>query len=122
METTSFSLVILCLWFLSDRNLISSATQKEVVLNTISSLVIQQPQKWLKLRLSEKQITTFLFVVQSIGAAFVGIFLAAYLAGLPTTTVYHGDPIFRIPLIILGMAFLVMILSAFVLAALSKKE
>ena len=117
-----FSYIMLVVSKRQESRLITSATQKEVVLNTISSLVIQQPQKWLKLRLSEKQITTFLFVVQSIGAAFVGIFLAAYLAGLPTTTVYHGDPIFRIPLIILGMAFLVMILSAFVLAALSKKE
>ncbi|TRO45935.1 hypothetical protein E2P60_06275 [Candidatus Bathyarchaeota archaeon] len=73
------------------------------------------------MRLSEKQITTFLFAVQSVGAAFVGIFLAAYLAGLPTTTVYHEDPIFRIPLIILGVILLAMMLSAFVLAALSKK-
>jgi len=103
--------------------LITSATQKEVVLNTNSLLVIQQRQKkWLKLRLRERQITTFLFAVQSVGAAFVGIFLAAYLAGLPTTIVYHEEPIFRIPLIILGMILLVMMLSAFVLVALSKKE
>jgi len=101
--------------------LITSATQKAAVLNTNSLLIIQQQKKWLKLRLSEKQITTFLFAVQSVGAAFVGIFLAAYLAGLPTTTVYHEDPIFRIPLIILGVILLAMMLSAFVLAALSKK-
>ena len=74
------------------------------------------------MRLSEKQITTFLFVAQGVGAVFVGIFLAAYLGGLPTTLVLHSEPVFRIPLYILGVVFLVMVLSALVLAALSKKE
>jgi hypothetical protein len=63
----------------------------------------------------------FLFATQGVGAAFVGIFLAAYLAGLPTTAVFHSEPAFRIPLTILGAVLLVMVLSAFVLAALSKK-
>jgi hypothetical protein len=74
------------------------------------------------LRLSEKQINSFLFAAEGIGAAFVGIFLAAYLAGLPTTAVYHSEPAFRIPLIILGAVLLMMVLLAFVLASLSKKE
>jgi len=74
------------------------------------------------LRLSEKQVKAFLFATEGVGAAFVGIFLAAYLAGLPTTQVYHSEPAFRIPLTILGVIFLIMVLSAFVLAALSKKE
>jgi hypothetical protein len=74
------------------------------------------------LRLSEKQINTFLFATQGVGAIFVGIFLAAYLAGLPTTAVFHSEPAFRIPLTILGVALLVMVLSAFILAVLSKKN
>jgi hypothetical protein len=74
------------------------------------------------LRLSEKQIITFLFAAQGVGAVFVGIFLAAYLAGLPTTAVFHSEPAFRIPLTILGAVLLVMVLSAFVLAGLSKKD
>ena len=74
------------------------------------------------MRLSEKQVNTFLFAAEGVGAAFVGIFLAAYLAGLPTTDVYHSELAFRIPLSILGVVLLVMMLSAFVLAALSKKE
>lgn len=121
-QFVQFSYIMLVVSKRQELHLITSATQKEVVLNTNSLLVIQQQKKWLKLRLSEKQITTFLFAVQSVGVAFVGIFLAAYLAGLPTTTVYHEDPIFRIPLIILGIILLAMMLSAFVLAALSKKE
>lgn len=76
----------------------------------------------LLLGLSEKQINAFLFAVQGVGAAFVGIFLAAYLAGIPTTVVFHSEPAFRIPLTIFGVALLVMVVSAFILAALSKKE
>lgn len=74
------------------------------------------------MRLSEKQVNAFLFAAEGVGAAFVGIFLAAYLAGIPTTVVYHSEPAFRIPLIILGIILLVMVLSAFVLATLSKKS
>jgi F0F1-type ATP synthase assembly protein I len=74
------------------------------------------------LRLSEKQINAFLFAAQGVGAVFVGIFLAAYLAGLPTTAVFHSEPAFRIPLTILGAVLLIMVLSASVLAVLSKKD
>jgi hypothetical protein len=63
-----------------------------------------------------------LFAVQGIGAVFVGIFLAAYLGGLPTTAVLHSEPAFRIPLYIFGVALLVLVLSALVLAVLSKKD
>ena len=72
--------------------------------------------------LSERQIDTFLFAAQGVGAAFVGIFLTAYLAGIPTTVVFHSEPAFRIPLTLLGIVLLVMVLSAFVLAAFSKKK
>jgi hypothetical protein len=74
------------------------------------------------LKLSEKQADTFLFAVHGVGAVFVAVFLAAYLAGLPTTAVLHSEPAFKIPLTILGVVLLVLVLSAFVLAALSKKD
>jgi hypothetical protein len=74
------------------------------------------------LRLTDKQTAKFLFAVQGIGAVFVGIFLAAYLGGLPTTAVLHSEPAFRIPLTIFGVALLVLVLSAFVLAGLSKNN
>jgi hypothetical protein len=74
------------------------------------------------LKTSEEQTAKFLFAVQGIGAIFVGIFLAAYLAGLPTTAVLHSEPAFRIPLSILGVALLILVLSALVLAVLSKKD
>ena len=74
------------------------------------------------MRLSDKQINAFLFAAQGVGAVFVSIFLAAYLAGLPTTDVFHSEPAFRIPLTIFGAVLLVMVLVASVLAVLSKKK
>ena len=74
------------------------------------------------MRLSEKQINAFLFAPQGVGAVFVGIFLAAYLAGLPTTAVFHSEPAFRVPLSVVGVALLVMVLLASVIAGLSTKE
>jgi hypothetical protein len=77
------------------------------------------------LRLSEKQINAFLFAAQGVGAAFVVIFLAAYLGGLfviPQTTVFHSVPEVRLTLAVLGIILLVMVLSAFILTFISKKE
>jgi len=73
----------------------------------------------------DKQITSLLLAVQSVGAVFVGIFLAAYLGGLfmtPSTTVLHSEPAFRIPLTVFGIAFLVLVLATVVLASFSKKD
>ena len=74
------------------------------------------------MRLSDRRTATFLFALQGVGTVFVGIFLAAYLAGLPTTAVLHSEPAFRIPLFIFGAVLLVLVLSALVLAVLSKKD
>jgi len=63
-----------------------------------------------------------LFAAQGVGAVFTGIFLAAYLGGLPSTEVLHSEPAFKIPLIIFGVALLVLVLSAVVLSGLSKKD
>ncbi len=64
----------------------------------------------------------FLFITQGVGAIFVAIFLAAYLGGLPSTVVFHSEPIFRIPLSIFGVVLLVMVLAAVILAVSSKKD
>jgi len=47
--------------------------------------------------------------IQGVGIVFIGFFLAAYLAGLPTTVVLHSEPVFRIPLLILGAVLLELI-------------
>jgi hypothetical protein len=78
----------------------------------------QESESWL--RLSDKKINKFLFAVQGVGAVFVGIFLAAYLGGLPSTTVLHSEPAFRIPLFILGAVLVFLLVSAFVPIVLSE--
>ena len=72
------------------------------------------------MRLSDRKINKFLFVVQSLGAVFVGIFLAAYLCGLPSTAVLHSEPAFRIPLFIFGAALVFLLVSAFIPVFLSE--
>lgn len=72
--------------------------------------------------LAKKKLNTILFSLEGVGAVFVGIFLAAYLGGLPTTTVLHNEPAFRIPLIIFGAVLLMLILATVVLAFLQRKN
>ena len=63
-----------------------------------------------------------LYATQGVGAVFVAVFLAAYLGGLPSTDVLHSEPIFRIPLIIFGATFLILILATVVMAAYMRKR
>jgi Zn-dependent protease with chaperone function len=74
------------------------------------------------LRLSDKRISNFLFVTQGVGTIFVGIFLAAYLGGLPSTNVLHSEAAFRIPLTILGAVLLALILATIIVAAFQRKN
>jgi hypothetical protein len=61
-------------------------------------------------------MTKFLFALEGVGIVFVGIFLVAYLGGLPTTAVLHSEPAFRLSLTVIGLAFLVLILATVILA------
>jgi hypothetical protein len=72
------------------------------------------------LNLTKKQINSFIFAIQGIGAVFISLFLIAYLAGLPTTRVLHIEPIFRIPLAVIGIILIVGILILIVLSFLTK--
>lgn len=74
------------------------------------------------MRLSDKKVTAFLLTLEGTGAVFAGIFLAAYLGGLPSTNVLHSEPVFRIPLAIVGVALLILVFSALILSALTKKD
>jgi hypothetical protein len=69
--------------------------------------------------MKDNKLTKFLFAIEGAGAAFVCIFLAAYLGGLfyvPQTTVLHSELAFRIPLAIFGAALLVLVLASVSLA------
>ncbi len=72
------------------------------------------------LTLRGKRFNTFLYAVQGVGGVFVAVFLAAYLAGLPTTTVFHSQPAVRFTLVVVGALFLVLILVAVILAVYRK--
>lgn len=74
------------------------------------------------MRLTNKRVSIFLFAVQGVGIIFVGIFLLAYLGGLPSTNVLHSEPAFRIPLTIFGIVLLILVLATIILAAFVKKS
>ncbi len=74
------------------------------------------------MKLSDEKTKRFVLVVEGLGAAFAGIFLAAYLGGLVVgfltgqelTMVLHSELLLRVPLFVLGGVLLFLILAAFV--------
>ncbi len=74
------------------------------------------------MQLAEKKVTKLLYSLQGFGIVFVAFFLAAYLAGLPTTAVLHSKPFFRIPLFGSGVILLVLLLAALIAANLNRSE
>lgn len=74
------------------------------------------------LGLSGKRFNNFLYAIQGVGGVFVAVFLAAYLAGLPTTNVLHNQPVVRDTLGVVGAIFLVLILAGVILAAYSRRR
>jgi hypothetical protein len=76
------------------------------------------------LRLTSKQINRFLYAVEGVGAAFVGIFIVVYLAGLsnlPGNVVYHSEPAIRLPMSIVGGVFVALVLVVLLLSVLVKR-
>ena len=73
-------------------------------------------------QLDVRTTTNLLLALESVGAAFVAVFLAAYLGGLPSNRVLDSEPAFRIPLAVFGIVLLVLILATVVLAVASKKK
>jgi len=68
------------------------------------------------LKLNENHIAIFLLFTQCVGIIFVGIFLAAYLAGLPTTAVLHSEPTVRLSLALSGSVLLILSLLTVIMA------
>jgi hypothetical protein len=66
--------------------------------------------------IAQRKQQPLLLSLEAVGGLFVALFLIAYLAGMPTTTVYHSDPIIRVPLDILGVALLILVLTNIVSA------
>ncbi len=75
--------------------------------------------------LTNKQLNGFIYAVEGVGAAFISIFLTVYLLGLrdvPENIVYHSEPAFRTVLSVVGVVFIALVLSAVVLAFVSKRK
>ena len=75
--------------------------------------------------LRNKQVYTFLYAIEGIGAIFVGVFLTVYLAGLrdvPRTVVYHSEPVFRMALSILGASLIALALTALIIAFVMQRK
>ena len=73
---------------------------------------------------NNKLSNILLYGIEGVGAVFVVIFLSAYLGGMlmnPSTTVLHSELAFKIPLIISGAAFLVLVLAIVAVAKATKK-
>jgi hypothetical protein len=73
---------------------------------------------------NKKLSSILLYAIEGVGAVFVVIFLSAYLGGMlmnPSTTVLHSELAFKIPLIISGAAFLVLVLAIVAVAKSTKK-
>lgn len=72
--------------------------------------------------MNDGQISKLLLAFEGIGAIFLGVFLAAYLMGIPSYVVYHSDPTFRMILSIFGGLLIILILIALIASALNKKK
>jgi hypothetical protein len=79
-------------------------------------------------RLDKQKTRRFLLVIEGIGVAFTGLFLAAYLGGLAVaylegqdlTMVLHSELALRLPMFILGGALLFLLFAAFAPIVLSE--
>jgi hypothetical protein len=74
--------------------------------------------------MKNKSVTTALFILEGVGAVFVGLFLAVYLGGLfvtPQTTVFHSVPEIKLTLAVLGVILLMVILATVILAIYKRK-
>ena len=74
---------------------------------------------------TDKHLDGFLYAVEGVGAVFVSVFLTVYLIGLrdvPKNVVYHSEPAFRTVLSVVGIVFIVLVLSAVVAAFVLKRK
>lgn len=84
--------------------------------------MLSLPLVGLPLLFSKNRTHALLLTFEWVGAIFTGIFLAAYLGGLPTTKVLHSEVYFRFPLIIMGIAYLVLLIVAIIVLVIKEKK
>ena len=69
----------------------------------------------------DKRLSWYILIVQAIGALFYAVFSAAYILAIPSINVLSGEPIFKIPMTIFSVLFVVLILISLVIGTLYKK-
>lgn len=74
------------------------------------------------MHMKNRYLNLLLYLFQGIGAAFVGVFSAAYLFALPSMEVLHEEAIFKLLLSISGGLFLILIVVFAVLSLRVKPE
>jgi hypothetical protein len=67
-------------------------------------------------------LAIFLFVAQGIGAIFYAVFSAAYILAIPSINVLSGEPVFKWPLTVFGVLFVILILVSLVVSFVYKPE
>jgi hypothetical protein len=72
--------------------------------------------------LKAKELAAYLFLAQGIGAVFYAVFSAAYILAIPSTKVFSGEPVFKWPLTVFGVLFVILILTSLLLSAIYKPE
>jgi len=70
----------------------------------------------------ERQLKWYIFLVQGIGAIFYGVFSAAYILALPSTKVLSGEPVFKVPLTIFSILFVILILFSLAIGAAYRRK
>jgi len=72
--------------------------------------------------LKTKELAIFLFIAQGIGAVFYAVFSAAYILAIPSINVLSGEPVFKWPLTVFGVLFVILILVSLVISAVYKPD
>lgn len=77
-----------------------------------------------RLASTAKSVRALLAATQVVGAIFMGLFVAVYVAGitqLPKYVVYHSEPTVRLAMSIVGVGLVALLIVAFVVGLVKKK-
>jgi hypothetical protein len=69
----------------------------------------------------DKRLGWYILIVQALGAIFYAVFSAAYILAIPSINVLSGEPIFKIPMTIFSVLFVVFMLISLVIGTVYKK-
>ena len=63
----------------------------------------------------------YILIVQVIGTIFYVVFSAAYILAIPSINVLSGEPVFKIPMTIFSVLFVILILVSLAIGAVYKR-